>query len=429
MSVGIGKTISVLNEIGSTITSVDGLLKAADSICTLNTVNPVVPTCSDLPVASVSKGCRFFVQSLSAYRYSNGAEWTNCYDSNAKIRTLWTWGNSLADGTTVNKSSPVTAVGTNSGWCQLGKLYSNGGYVAIKTDGTLWSWGLGTNGILGDGTTVAKSSPVTTSGGGTSWCQASSGIAIKTDGTLWTWGNNNSGQLGDNSTVNKSSPVTTLGGGNNWCAVGSYSAIKSDGTLWNWGNNSLGALGDGTTINKSSPVTTAGGGTNWCQVTYTAAIKTDGTLWTWGSNTCGWLGDGTTLNKSSPGTISGGGTNWCFIVYGLNTMSAIKTDGTLWKWGSGASGILGDGTTVPKSSPVTTSGGGTSWCKVTVGVNSNTVALKTDGTIWSWGGNASGGLADGTTVNKSSPVTLSGSGGKVWMDIGRNSALTYQCGF
>ena len=87
---------------------------------------------------------------------------------------------------------------------------------------------------------------------------------------LWTWGCNSTGQLGDDSIVSKTSPVTTAGGGTDWCQVSSGSAhtaaVKTDGTLWTWGCNYRGQLGDGTIVSRSSPGTTAGGITTWLQV-------------------------------------------------------------------------------------------------------------------------------------------------------------------
>ena len=158
--------------------------------------------------------------------------------------------------------------------------------AAIKTDGTLWTWGLGTNGQLGDNTATTKSTPVTTFAGGTNWKQVSGGVnhtaAIKTDGTLWTWGINTYGSLGDNTIINRSTPVTTFAGGTNWKQVIAGSAhcaaIKTDGTLWTWGGGTSGQLGDNTIVNRSTPVTTFAGGTNWKQVSaggsaHTAAIK------------------------------------------------------------------------------------------------------------------------------------------------------------
>ena len=240
---------------------------------------------------------------------------------------------------------------------------------------------------------------------------------------LWTWGSNANGQLGTGDTSSYSSPVTTIAGGTNWKQVegdrNHTAAIKTDGTLWTWGSNSSGQLGDGTTSSRLSPATTAGGGTNWKQIAcghaHTAAIKTDGTLWACGYNGSGQLGDGTIANKSSPVTTSGGGTNWKQVAGGLYQTVAIKTDGTLWAWGSNNNGQLGDGTTVSKRSPITTAGGGTNWKQVAGGTY-HTAAIKTDGTLWTWGSNSSGQLGDGTIANKSSPVTTAG-GGTNWKQV------------
>ncbi len=124
---------------------------------------------------------------------------------------------------------------------------------------------------------------MTTFAGGTNWKQVTgrySTAAIKTDGTLWTWGYNNFGQLGDNTTTYRSIPVTTFAGGTNWKQVSHgiihSAAIKTDGTLWTWGYNGYGQLGINDTTSRSTPVTTFAGGTNWKQVTgsfHTAAIE------------------------------------------------------------------------------------------------------------------------------------------------------------
>lgn len=284
--------------------------------------------------------------------------------------TMWTWGfnsvGELGDGTVVNRNTPGTTAGGGTNWCALG-----GSTMAIKSDGTLWTWGNNNAGQLGDNSVICRSSPVTTSGGGTNWCSGSTGsgavsaaAAIKTDGTLWTWGNNGNGQLGTNTVVARSSPGTTSGGGTNWCSVragGAYTAaIRTDSTLWTWGFNGLGVLGSGTTAARSSPGTTAGGGTNWCALgATTLAIRNNGTLWTWGSNNFGGLGDGTATPRSSPGTTIGGGTNWCSGSGG----AGLKTDGTLWTWGLNSNGLLGDGTIINRSSPVNIPGSRL-WCQV-----------------------------------------------------------------
>jgi len=242
-------------------------------------------------------------------------------------------------------------------------------------------------------------------------------------GNLWTWGNNSSGRLGDNTAPNRSTPVTTLAGGANWkqvfAGVNNTVAIKTDGTLWTWGYNITGQLGDNTTTDRSTPVTTFAGGTNWKQVSagnlHTLAIKTDGTLWTWGSNAYGQLGDNTSTNRSIPVTTFAGGTNWKQVACGQIHTAAIKTDGTLWTWGRNSSGQLGDNTTTQRQTPVTTFAGGTNWKQVSAG-SLHTLAIKTDGTLWTWGRNNSGQLGDNAATDRSTPVTTF-AGGTNWKQV------------
>jgi alpha-tubulin suppressor-like RCC1 family protein len=148
-------------------------------------------------------------------------------------------------------------------------------------------------------------------------------------------------------------------------------AIKTDGTLWTWGLGSFGRLGTNDTTDRSTPVTTFAGGTNWKQVSsgglYTAAIKTDGTLWTWGSNYFGYLGTNDTTDRSTPVTTFAGGTNWKQVSSGNAHTTAIKTDGTLWTWGRNDNGYLGTNDTTDRSTPVTTFAGGTNWKQVSAG--------------------------------------------------------------
>jgi len=331
--------------------------------------------------------------------------------------TLFTWGynpfGGLGDNTGTNRSNPVQTVAGGINWKSVvGGLYHT---AALKTDRTLWTWGSNSYGSLGDNTTVSKQSPVQTTSFGTNWKQVACGrdhtAAIKTDGTLWSWGRNSYGALGDNTITHKSSPVQTIAFGINWKQVdcGSYhtAAIKTDGTLWCWGYNNSGQLGDNTVAHKSSPIQTIAYGTNWKQVstgiTLTAAIKTDGTLWCWGQNTNGRLGDNTGGSKSSPVQTITFGTNWKQVACGRSHTAAIKTDGTLWCWGENDSGGLGDNTIIDKSSPVQTTTYGTNWKQVDCGYR-YTTAIKNDGTLWCWGRNQFGGLGDNTIIYKSSPV-------------------------
>ena len=299
--------------------------------------------------------------------------------------TLWIWGHNthgqLGDNSVVWKSSPVQTVSGGTNWKQV----ACAGYhtLAIKTDGTLWLWGRNQYGQMGNNTITHRSSPVQTIAGGTNWKQVTGGAyhycaAIKTDGTLWTWGFNSDGQLGDNTTTVKSSPVQTVAAGTNWKQVSSgrfhITAIKTDGTLWTWGYNNQGQLGENTVASKSSPVQTVAGGTDWKLVGsgnyHIAAIKTDGTLWNWGNNQAGQLGDNTRVPKSSPVQTIAGGTNWKQVTGGNNLNMAIKTDGTLWLWGRNFYGGLGTNDITHRSSPVQTVAGGTNWKLVSSGYSS-----------------------------------------------------------
>ncbi len=344
---------------------------------------------------------------------------------------LWSWGRNnngqLGDNTVTTKSTPVTTLVGGANWKQVS---ANGYFTsAIKTDGTLWTWGRNNNGQLGDNTVTNRSTPVTTFAGGTNWKQVSCGgyftAAIKTDGTLWTWGNNLYSQLGDGTGTRRSTPVTTFAGGTNWeqvsCGYAHVAAIKTDGTLWTWGRNeNSGQLGDNTITPKSTPVTTFLGGNNWKQVNSGAsnviAIKNDGTLWTWGRNNSGQLGNNTVTNRSTPVTTFAGGTNWKQVSAGYNHTAAIKTDGTLWTWGSNSYGIVGDNTTTQRNTPVTTFAGGNNWKQVSAGYYFHTAAIKTNGTLWTWGSNLYAHLGVNDNFTRCTPVTTF-AGGTNWKQV------------
>jgi len=350
---------------------------------------------------------------------------------------LWVWGNNpsgqLGDNTTTQRNTPVTTLSGGANWKQV--ACGNGHTVAIKTDGTLWTWGHNYYGQLGLNDTNPRCTPVTTFAGGTNWKQVASGwrhtTAIKTDGTLWTWGQGNYGQIGDNTTTSRTTPVTTFAGGTNWkqVASGGYhtAAIKTDGTLWTWGYNLYAQLGDNTSgTNRLTPVTTFAGGTNWKQVAsgvaHTVAIKTDGTLWVWGRNGNAQLGDNTTTDRLTPVTTFAGGTNWKQVACGGNHTAAIKTDGTLWVWGRNINAQLGDNTTTARLTPVTTFAGGTNWKQVSGGYY-YTAAIKTDGTLWTWGQGNYGQIGDNTTTDRTTPVTTF-AGGTNWKQVASGGYYT-----
>jgi len=361
---------------------------------------------------------------------------------NFRQPSLWVWGSSGygrlgTNDTSPNRTTPVTTFAGGTTWKQI----SCGGNftAAIKTDGTLWIWGRNNQGQLGideSGTTTGRTTPVTTFTGGTNWKQVSCGdshiAAIKTDGSLWLWGVNNTAQLGINNTANRSTPITTFAGGTTWKSVsaGAYNtaAIKTDGSLWVWGNNDVAQLGTNDTTNRLTPITTFAGGTNWKQVScgdsHIAAIKTDGSLWLWGYALNGRLGtNDTTPNRTTPVTTFAGGTNWKQVSCGGQLTAAIKTDGTLWTWGVGNDGRLGTNSTASSNTPVTTFTGGTNWKQVDGGGN-HTAAIKTDGTLWTWGRNIDAGqLGENSDKNRSIPVTTF-AGGNNWKSASAGNIFT-----
>jgi alpha-tubulin suppressor-like RCC1 family protein len=305
---------------------------------------------------------------------------------------LWGWGQGcegqLGDANlTVIRGSPVREFCSATDWCQVSA--GNRFTVAIKTSGELWSWGINTCGRLGDGTVTRKCSPVREFCSATDWCQVSAGdqhtTAIKTSGELWSWGIGTCGRLGDGTTISRCSPVREFCSATNWCQVSSETgvlAIKTTGEIWGWGNNCCGSLGDGTTVAKCSPIREICSATDWCQVSgpfsASGAIKTSGELWSWGNNNCGRLGDGTSITRCSPVREFCSATNWCQIAAGGACHHvAIKTSGELWAWGRNNCGTIGDGTTTSRCSPVREVTFSTDWCQVKTGRNFTTaIRLK-----------------------------------------------------
>ncbi|MEW6330692.1 MAG: DUF5050 domain-containing protein [Pseudomonadota bacterium] len=343
--------------------------------------------------------------------------------------TVWTWGNNssgqLGDGTTSNRFTPVQVAGLTGV-----KAVAAGGDndpanqghgIALKNDGTVWTWGRNVEGQLGDGSFSNRNAPVQVSGltGVTSIAGgAEHTIALKGDGTVWTWGSNIYGQLGDGAEplmrINRSSPVQVVGlTGVIAIASGAFHsiALKNDGTVWTWGENSQGMLGDGTTTDSSTPVqvngltgvTAIAGG--WI---HTVALKNDGTVWTWGDNLQGELGDGTFTDSLIPVQVSGL-TGVTAIAAGLKHTLALKSDGTVWAWGYNGDSALGDGTVVTRNIAVQTNELA-SITAIAAGTM-HSIALKSDGSAWTWGGNNYGELGDGATTNKSTPVQVNGFSG------------------
>jgi alpha-tubulin suppressor-like RCC1 family protein len=372
----------------------------------------------NLPSASTNEGLLVFVESEETLYWSTGSNWEIITRTNTFRAYSWGFNTNgrLGDGTITTRTSPVSIVGGFTDWHQID---AGLGHVAgVRQDGTLWSWGVNTNGRLGDGTTISRSSPISVVGGFTDWCQVSAGgfhsHGLRSNGTLWAWGVNSAGQLGDGTLIDRSSPVSVVGGFTDWCQISTginhNLAVRSNGTLWAWGFNTSGQLGDGTVTTVESPVSVVGGFTDWCFAgtgnCHSLAVRTNGTLWAWGLNNCGQLGNNSIINRSSPVSVVGGFTNWCFVNgTGSNTSLGIRSDGCMWTWGESVNNAFGTTSQTTRSSPVSVVG--TGWCHASLGL-ANHFALKQDGTLWGWGVNISGTLGDGTSSARTTPVLIVG---------------------
>jgi len=243
--------------------------------------------------------------------------------------------------------------------------------------------------------------------------------------TLWVWGSNALARLGTNDAVFKTTPVTTLPGGSNWKQISlsqnNFGGIKADGTLWVWGSNNYGQLGVNDIVDRSTPVQTFAGGTDWkqvsCGIRATYGIKTNGSLWAWGSSfVIGTNGGG---DRRTPVQTFAGGNDWRQVEAGNRQVAAIKTDGSLWLWGINLNGEVGHNRLTGASeyalTPVTTSLGGNNWKQVSCG-DGSTAAIKTDGTLWVWGKNTSSQLGLNDTNDRSFPVEILG-GGNNWKKV------------
>jgi len=388
-----------------------------------------VATYTDLLDLYPQKGEVYFVEDEQKLYYGMGQYWYPIIDTVSL--TAYSWGVNnfgyLGDGTTTDRSSPVSVVGGFTDWVQVacGKRFHS---LGIRANGTAWAWGSNDSGRLGDGTQTNRSSPVSVVGGFTDWVQVAGSsrhsLGVRANGTAWAWGGNSLGYLGNGTYSNSSSPVSVVGGFTDWVQVacGYYHSlgVRANGSAWAWGYNGSGRLGDGTTVEfRISPVSVVGGFTDWVQVNcgsnHSLGLRANGTAWAWGDNFRGQLGDGTTTSRLSPVSVVGGFTDWVQLSGGYGHSLGLRANGTAWAWGVNNFGHLGDGTSVSKSSPVSVIGGFTDWVQV-FGGGSHSLGLRANGTAWAWGLNGSGRLGDGTTVAKSSPVSVVG-GFTDWVQV------------
>jgi alpha-tubulin suppressor-like RCC1 family protein len=282
--------------------------------------------------------------------------------------TVFAWGHNrsgqLGDGTKNDRLVPARIKSLHD---VRGLAAGDGFSLALQADGTVLAWGNNQSGQLGDGNApidhatpavvhdLGPGSGVVEIGAG-----ASFGMVLKADGSVWEWGNGTSGQLGDGRNDKQSAPtmVKGLGPGSGVIAIaggGSFSlALKSDGTVLAWGHNRSGQLGDGHPgIDRAVPAAVRGLGPGSGAVgiaagdSFSLAVKRDGTVLAWGNNQSGQLGDGTApTDHATPVRVKGlgPGSGVRAVVAGGSHALAITGDSVVWAWGNNSSGQLGDGT-------------------------------------------------------------------------------------
>ncbi|HPD63907.1 MAG TPA: T9SS type A sorting domain-containing protein [Bacteroidia bacterium] len=310
--------------------------------------------------------------------------------------------------------------------------------VVVCQDGTVKAFGENASGQLGNGDNTDSNVPVST--GLTDVIAVSAGgdqleahsMALKNDGTVWAWGSNLYGQLGNASTTNTNVPVQTLllsnvkeiaAGG--WHSV----ALKNDGTVWTWGWNMDGQLGDGITTDRIIPGQVPGL-TDIVQIAagtyHTLALKSDGTVWAWGDNVSGQIGNGTTgTDVTSPVKVSGL-TNVVKIDAGRFFSIAVKSDGSVWTWGENLYGQLGDSTTTDRNVPGQVVGITAKLPVIMAAGAFHCMIVKSDGTVWAWGRNTYGNLGDNTVTHRLLPVQMIDISDVAGMDAGTNFSIIYK---
>jgi alpha-tubulin suppressor-like RCC1 family protein len=304
-------------------------------------------------------------------------------------------------------------------WYAVGTSHT----IVLLKDGTVQALGENGEGQLGNGrfgrqglepVKVANLSGViaVAVGGATS-------VALKQDGTVWTWGFNGSGQLGNGSTKNSSEPVCVEGlKGITAIATGSshVMALDQNGVVWAWGNNRLGQLGSNDANNMTSPVRVKqlDGVVSIASGEYhSMALKKDGTVWAWGYNGYGQLGNGSTSAKGTGKPTQVTALNDVkAISAGINHSVALKRDNSLWAWGNNYYGQAGNGATDHAiSRPARVNGITGEVIDITAKAN-HTLALMRDNTVWAWGDNGTGQWGNGIGMSGSTaPVQMQGLNG------------------
>lgn len=318
--------------------------------------------------------------------------------------TVWAWGantsGQIGNGSTIQAFLPVQVPGLSN---IVGVAVNSATSYALASNGTYWAWGTNTFGEFGNGTNTSSNVPVhvTTLNGAIEFASGTSNhmVALKSNGEAHAWGYNNFGSIGDGTTENKNVPTKVAN--SSYIAVGKGNNTgfgkTSDGKIYAWGLNASGQLGDGSLTTRFTPVqvypvpepvTMSSGVFASGGISHSLVILPDKTVMAAGSNVNGQLGINSTADQNKLTQVPGL-TNVASVAAGyLAHSTALRGDGTVWQWGEGQYMGFGSGAT-PQLVPA----------RVLTDINTNpfnsitaigagdtfTVAVKSDGTVWSWG--------------------------------------------
>ncbi|KPA12012.1 BNR repeat domain protein [Candidatus Magnetomorum sp. HK-1] len=324
--------------------------------------------------------------------------------------------------------------------------------MALQKDGKVMAWGSNNTSQLGNISVGSESYlPVYVNGPAsetylTDIIAIAAGkqhsVALRSDGTVWTWGDNTLGQLGNNNLLNQQRPIQVTGPSGtgyltNVVAVSAGSfhtlALKKNGSVWAWGSNSDGQIGlDKGVEFQKIPICI----TQLSQITrisagfsHNIARKSNGTVWTWGNNADGQLGYFTgndySISPQQVKAVDGIGDlmNVVDVIAAFSHSMALKDDGTLVAWGSNANGRLGNGTETSNTLPTfVKDSDGIDILKNVIGIGAgdeHSLALLKDGQVLSWGLNNDGQLGDMSGTPRLFPVFVRGENQEDTLQLGQ----------
>jgi len=369
----------------------------------------------------------------------------------AEDGTVWAWGcnnnGQLGNNSSTPSQVPIQVFSSTTSNNPLTNIIGIAAglshSLALSNDSTVWAWGHNNDGQLGNNSTTNSFVPVQVVSSALSLKPLTNIVAIAAggfyslglsyDGTVWAWGYNNAGQLGNNSTLTSLTPVQVVASASsdpltNIVAISAGPnhplALDTNGMIWAWGNNQLSKLGNGSHTKSltavcvldprsSNPIT------NMIAIAagdyHSLAVAEDGTIWSWGNNNVGQLGNGSISPSALPShfTLSSDpSTQIIAVKAGLSYSLALAKNGTGFAWGFNLVGELGNNSTATSSRPVrivasTISDDPLSHIVDLAAGGLHSLALTSDGTVWTWGNNEFGQLGNHSNVSSPIPIQIS----------------------